>query len=198
MSSRRTLRRGRLRRRPARFDNRTRKPSWLPPSLASVRANILTNVKHIREPSPISRILIESYRFDPRLMQDLNVSGKEYQHSERRRPQARSTRGRCPPCPGYRGPWATGPLSGWPLLRHPGAPVVQTVEVEVRTTGLLTAGRNPGDRTGPACRTGARPAPRATRAMRYSATSTCAAGSSLAAGGTGHEPTLLPRVGPSG
>ena len=92
MSSRRTLRRnrrGRLRRRPARFDNRTRKPSWLPPSLASVRANILTNVKHLRELSPISRILIESYRFDPRLMQDPNVSGKEYQHSERVRMQVR-------------------------------------------------------------------------------------------------------------
>ena len=92
MSTRRTLRRnrrGRLRRRPARFDNRTRKPGWLPPSLGSIQANILTNVKHLRDLFPISRVLIETCRFDPRLMQDPNVSGKEYQESERGRMQVR-------------------------------------------------------------------------------------------------------------
>ena len=52
------------------------------------------------------------------------------------------------------------------------------METAIRTTGLLTAGRNRGGRTGPACRTVARPAPRfPTRAVRYSARSTGAAGS---------------------
>ena len=40
------------------------------------------------------------------------------------------------------------PQSGRTFALLPG---VQTVEVAVRKTGLLTAGRNPGDRTGPAC-----------------------------------------------
>ena len=92
MSTRRVLRRnrrGRLRRRPARFDNRTRKPGWLPPSLGSIQANILTNVKHLRNLFPISRVLIETCKFDPRLMWDEGVEGKEYQESERGRMQVR-------------------------------------------------------------------------------------------------------------
>ena len=92
MTTRRTLRnnrRGRLRRRPARFDNRTRKPGWLQPTLASIQANILTNVKHLRDLFPISRVLLESCKFDPRLMWDPTVSGKEYQESERGKMQVR-------------------------------------------------------------------------------------------------------------
>ena len=64
----------------------------------------------------------------------------------------------------------------------------------LRTTGLLTARRNPGDRTCPDCLTVAIPTPRPTRAVRYSATSTGAA----AIAGPGHELTPLPRVGPLG
>ena len=92
MTKRRSLRnnrRGRLRRRPARFNNRTRKPGWLQPTLASIQANILTNVKHLRDLFPISKVLIESCKFDPRLMWDPTVSGKEYQESERGRMQVR-------------------------------------------------------------------------------------------------------------
>ena len=87
--SHRNNRRGRLRRRPARLDNRTRKHSWLQPTLASTQANILTNVKHLRDLFPISRVLIETCKFDPRLMWDPNVEGKEYQESERGRMQMR-------------------------------------------------------------------------------------------------------------
>ena len=92
MTKRNSLRnnqRGRLRRQPARFNNRTRKPDWLPPSLASVQANILTNVKHLRGLFPIARVLIENCKFDPRLMRDPNVEGKGYQQSERGRMQVR-------------------------------------------------------------------------------------------------------------
>ena len=85
----RTNRRGRLRRRPARFHNRTRKPGWLPPSLKSILANILTNVRHLRNLFPVSRIIIETCKFDPRLMQDPDIAGKEYQQSERSKMQVR-------------------------------------------------------------------------------------------------------------
>ena len=67
------------------------------------------------------------------------------------------------------------PSSPGQRLAHRKGPL--NAENAVRTTGLLTTGRDPGDRTGPACRTGARPAPRPTRAVRYSAMSTGAADS---------------------
>ena len=88
-SSHRNNRRGRLRRRPARFNNRTRKPGWLQPTLVSIQANILTNVKHLKDLFPISKVLLESCKFDPRLMWDPTASGKEYQESERGRMQVR-------------------------------------------------------------------------------------------------------------
>ena len=87
--SHRRNRRSRLRRRPARFDNRTRKPDWLPPSMVSIRANILTNAKHLKDLFPVSGITVETCRFDPRLMADPNVEGKGYQTSERGRMQIR-------------------------------------------------------------------------------------------------------------
>ena len=45
-------------------------------------------------------------------------------------------------------------------------------ENAVRTTGLLTGGRNPGDGTGPTCRTVVIPDPRRIRAVKYSVTTT--------------------------
>ena len=88
-SSSRRNRRGQIRRRPARFNNRTRKPGLLPPSLESIRANILTNVRHLTEVFPVTGIRIETSRFDPRLMQNPDIFGAEYQTSERGRMQTR-------------------------------------------------------------------------------------------------------------
>ena len=82
-------RRGRKRCRPARFNNRAWKPGRLPPSLESIRANILTNVRHMTELFPITGIRIETSKFDPRLMQDPNVFRAEYQTSERGRMQTK-------------------------------------------------------------------------------------------------------------
>ena len=65
-------------------------------------------------------------------------------------------------------------------------------ETAVRTTGLLTAGRNPGDRTDPVCRTVVIPAPHRIRAVKYSVTSTGAAGSQ----GTPKSSALAKRAGP--
>ena len=85
----RKSRRGRKRCRPARFNNRAWKPGRLPPSLESIRANILTNVRHLTELFPITGIRIETSKFDPRLMQDPDVFGAEYQTSERGRMQTK-------------------------------------------------------------------------------------------------------------
>ena len=92
MKSRRTHRRDRrvrLRRRPTVFDNRGREAGHLPPSLESIKANILTNARHLRGLFPISNVMVETCRFDPRLMWDPNVTGREYQKSERGRMQVR-------------------------------------------------------------------------------------------------------------
>ena len=74
------------------------------------------------------------------------------------------------------------------------------VETAVRTTGLLTAGRNPGDRTGPACRTVARPAPLPHQGREvFGDVYRCSRQPGDAdIAGPGHELTLLPRVGLSG
>ena len=82
-------RRSRLRRRPARFLNRTRKEGWLPPSVLSKLSNITTTVRHLKDLFPISRIIIETNRFDPRLLRNPQVEGADYQHSERGQMQVR-------------------------------------------------------------------------------------------------------------
>ena len=74
--SHRRNRRSRLRRRPARFNNRSRVKDWLPPSLRSTLANILTTVRHLMAIYPITAVSIESCKFDPRLLRDPGVHGK--------------------------------------------------------------------------------------------------------------------------
>ena len=88
-SSHRRNRRGRLRRRPARFNNRTRKADWLPPSMESRLANITTTVRHLTGLFPVTELKLETCKFDPRLMQNPEVTGAGYQTSERGRIQVR-------------------------------------------------------------------------------------------------------------
>ena len=85
----RRLRRGRIRRRPARFNNRHRPAGWLPLSLNSIRANILTNARHLTALYPICHIAVDTCRFDPRLIADPDVFGEGYQNSERDHMQVR-------------------------------------------------------------------------------------------------------------
>ena len=87
--SHRKDRRGRLRRRPARFNNRTRSPNWLSPSMKSRLANITTTAGHLTQLFPVTELKLETCKFDPRLMQDPDVEGTEYQTSERGRMQVR-------------------------------------------------------------------------------------------------------------
>ena len=87
--SHRRNRRSRLRRRPARFNNRRRDKDWLPPSLESILTNILSTVHHLMVVYPITAVNIETCKFDPRLLRDPGVHGKGYQRSERGQMQIR-------------------------------------------------------------------------------------------------------------
>ena len=86
LTSRRQVRRSRRNRktryRQPRFNNRSRKEGWLPPSLISRVNNILTWVKRLLRLSPIAAISTELVRFDTQLMQNPEISGIEYQQGE--------------------------------------------------------------------------------------------------------------------
>jgi hypothetical protein len=86
LESRSSLRRGRRNRktryRKPRFLNRTRKAGWLPPSLESRITNIETWVRRIRKVCPVTALTQELVRFDLQQLQNLEVSGVEYQRGE--------------------------------------------------------------------------------------------------------------------
>ena len=75
----RRTRRGRLRYRAPRFDNRRRQPGTLPPSVDSLRADTMRAVNTLTELYPISNISIERNKFDPQLMANPDIKGIEYQ-----------------------------------------------------------------------------------------------------------------------
>lgn len=84
--SRAALRRGRRNRktryRKPRFLNRTRKEGWLPPSLESRVANVLTWVNRLIRLCPVTAISTELVRFDTHALSNPEVSGVEYQRGE--------------------------------------------------------------------------------------------------------------------
>jgi 5-methylcytosine-specific restriction endonuclease McrA len=86
LSDRRALRRSRRHRktryRPPRFDNRTRRRGWLPPSLSSRVANVETWVGRLCRFAPIGAISLELAQFDTQALQNPELSGVEYQHGE--------------------------------------------------------------------------------------------------------------------
>ncbi len=81
--ARRGVRRGRRSRktryRPARFQNRRRRAGWLPPSLLSRVANVLTWVERLRRVCPLQAISLELVRFDMQALEQPDISGVEYQ-----------------------------------------------------------------------------------------------------------------------
>ena len=83
LTSRRQLRRSRRNRktryRKPRFLNRTRLKGWLPPSLNSRVANILTWVKRLSALCRITAISQELVRFDTQQMESSEISGVGYQ-----------------------------------------------------------------------------------------------------------------------
>ena len=119
----RQTRRGRLRHRKPRFNNRRRKPGWLPPSLLSRLLNTLTWIDRISSLVAIKDIHVETQQFDAQR------TGQ----------------------PGY--PWqgipAGGPLPDHPQgLRHtPGRPPVHLLQPETRP--LHPGPRGPPERQRP-------------------------------------------------
>jgi hypothetical protein len=83
LDARRAQRRGRRSRhtryRPARFSNRTRPTGWLPPSLCSRIANVLTWVARLQKWCPIGAISMELVKFDTQLLENAEIRGVEYQ-----------------------------------------------------------------------------------------------------------------------
>ena len=73
-------RRGRLRYRAPRFDNRTGGGRrTLPPSLASVRDNLMRWVTHLCDYTPVNAIVLETARFDTQAMRRPDIHGVQYQ-----------------------------------------------------------------------------------------------------------------------
>ena len=68
--------------RKARFLNRNRPAGWLPPSLESRVANVLTWVARLRRLASVGALGLELVKFDTQAMQNPEVSGVAYQQGE--------------------------------------------------------------------------------------------------------------------
>jgi 5-methylcytosine-specific restriction endonuclease McrA len=83
LEKRRKARRGRRHRhtryRKARWQNRRRRSGWLPSSLLSRIANVLTWVVRLSRMSRITAISLERVKFDMQLLEAPSISGVEYQ-----------------------------------------------------------------------------------------------------------------------
>ncbi len=78
----RRRRRGNLRHRAPRFDNRTRPVGWLPPSLHHRVGTTTAWVKRLCRWAPVSAISTELVRFDTQALQNPEIAGVEYQQGE--------------------------------------------------------------------------------------------------------------------
>jgi 5-methylcytosine-specific restriction endonuclease McrA len=72
-------RRSRLGYREARFLNRTRKKGWLPPSLQHRVDTTISVVNKLNRYAPISKISVESVKFDMQAIHNPTIKGDEYQ-----------------------------------------------------------------------------------------------------------------------
>lgn len=83
LGGRRAIRRSRRARhtryRKARWQNRRRREGWLPPSLQSRIANVLTWVARLSCLCPITALSLELVKFDMQLMENPEISGVDYQ-----------------------------------------------------------------------------------------------------------------------
>ncbi|WP_458527444.1 RNA-guided endonuclease IscB, partial [Onishia taeanensis] len=75
----RRRRRNQLRYRAPRFNNRTRREGWLPPSLQHRVDTQMAWVHRLRRLAPITELAQELVRFDMQQMQNPEISGVEYQ-----------------------------------------------------------------------------------------------------------------------
>jgi 5-methylcytosine-specific restriction endonuclease McrA len=79
---RRSRRSRKSRYRKPRFSNRARPQHWLPPSIESRVANILTWARRLMQFCPITAISQELVKFDMQRMQNPDIEGIEYQQGE--------------------------------------------------------------------------------------------------------------------
>jgi 5-methylcytosine-specific restriction endonuclease McrA len=86
LDQRRACRRSRRQRhtryRPPRFLNRRRSSGWLPPSLERRISNVLTWVERLHRFAPIGALALELVKFDTQLLQNVEISGIEYQQGD--------------------------------------------------------------------------------------------------------------------
>ena len=75
----RRRRRGNLRHRAPRFDNRTRPKGWLPPSLQHRVDTTLSWVERLQRLAPVEAISMELVRFDTQKLMNPEITGVEYQ-----------------------------------------------------------------------------------------------------------------------
>jgi 5-methylcytosine-specific restriction endonuclease McrA len=76
----RRRRRGNLRYRPARFDNRTKPEGWLAPSLQHRVDTTMSCVSRLQRWAPIAALSTLLHRFDTQALQNPEISGAAYQH----------------------------------------------------------------------------------------------------------------------
>lgn len=84
LDQRRAVRRSRRQRktryRKPRFQNRRRREGWMPPSLESRVANVVTWVQRLQRVAPLTALSQELVKFDLQQMDNPEISGVEYQH----------------------------------------------------------------------------------------------------------------------
>lgn len=76
---RRNRRNHKTRYRPARFHNRTRLKGWLPPSLQHRVDSTLSWARKFQRSLPLTKLVVESNRFDTQLMDNPDIQGRDYQ-----------------------------------------------------------------------------------------------------------------------
>jgi 5-methylcytosine-specific restriction endonuclease McrA len=78
-SQRRSRRQRKTRYRKPRFNNRSRKAGWIPPSLASRVANVMTWVQRFYKVCYLMNISMELVKFDVQQMENPEIVGAQYQ-----------------------------------------------------------------------------------------------------------------------
>jgi hypothetical protein len=78
----RKRKRNRLWYREPRWLNRTKHEGWLPPSIERRYQTHLSLIKKIKNLLPISRVIIETAKFDVQKLENPDIKGKEYQQGD--------------------------------------------------------------------------------------------------------------------
>jgi hypothetical protein len=78
----RRTRRNRLRYRKSRFDNRKRKDGWLAPSIQHKFDSHIKLVERIKSRLPITKVVVETAKFDIQRINNPDIQGEQYQQGE--------------------------------------------------------------------------------------------------------------------